>query len=153
MATKIGTVGNDTIIGTKFADTLFGLGGNDTLRGLGGNDALVGGKGNDKLFGGLGNDTLIGEAGNDILNGGAGADRFVFTTGGGKDVVADFDVDQDILQIPKTAQIKNADDVIDHAKQVGNHVVIDLGGGTTIKLKNVDLDDLKDNPDSHFDVQ
>lgn len=153
MATNIGTVGNDTIVGKKFADTLFGLGGNDQLRGSLGDDFVLGGKGNDHLFGGDGNDTLMGEAGNDILNGGDGADRFIFTTGGGKDVVADFDVDQDILQIPRTGLIKTADDVIDHATQVGSNVIIDLGGGTTIKLKNVNLDDLKDDPDSHFDVQ
>ena len=40
----------------------------------------------------------------------------------------------------------------DKAEQVGKDVVIDLGGGTKIVLKGVDIDDLKDDPSSHFQI-
>jgi len=54
----------------------------DVLAGTNGTDTVEGGRGNDRLDGGAGNDTLIG---------GAGADAFVLRSGGGDDVVSDFD--------------------------------------------------------------
>lgn len=162
MATNIGTSGNDTIIGKSFADMLFGRGGNDILSGRGGDDTIIGGRGKDKLFGGDGNDTLIGGGGrdklyggtgNDLLTGGAGADRFVFGAQSGKDVITDFSTSNDLLLIPKGLNgINKPGDVLKHAVQKGADVVIDLGGGNTIKLKGVDLDSLKDHPGDHFNI-
>ena len=135
MATNVGGKGNDKIVGLDTKDKLLGKGGNDTLLGNGGNDKLDGGTGNDKLTGGEGKDT------------------FVFGKNSGKDVVTDFDVTKDILDIAKGLNgINKAADVLDHAVQKGKHVVIDLGGGNKITLKNVDIDDLKDNPKDHFHV-
>jgi Ca2+-binding RTX toxin-like protein len=54
----------------------------DSLSGTAGGDTVEGGRGNDMLDGGSGNDTLIG---------GTGADTFVLRSGGGHDVVTDFD--------------------------------------------------------------
>jgi Ca2+-binding RTX toxin-like protein len=54
----------------------------DQLRGTTSSDVIEGGRGNDFLDGG---------SGNDILTGGAGADKFVLRSGGGHDVVTDFD--------------------------------------------------------------
>lgn len=54
----------------------------DRLSGSAATDVVEGGRGNDSLDGGTGNDTLIG---------GAGADTFILRSGGGHDVVADFD--------------------------------------------------------------
>ena len=62
---------------------------------------LHGGKNNDSLWGNAGNDTLKGKAGNDTLTGGAGADTFIYNSGEGKDVIADF-ADDDLLQITGT---------------------------------------------------
>jgi Ca2+-binding RTX toxin-like protein len=135
MVTKKGTAENDTLSGTSLKDKLWGLGGNDTLKGLGGNDILEGGKGNDKLIGGEGKDT------------------FVFGKNDGKDVITDFDVNKDVIEIAKgTNGIKKAGDVLDHATQKGDDVVIDLGDGNKITLKDVDLKDLKKNPGDHFDI-
>ena len=72
-------VGSDTfsgvsqVRGSEFSDNISGDGLNNTLEGQGGND------------------TLNGLGGNDILTGGTGADRFVYSTGGGNDIITDFD--------------------------------------------------------------
>lgn len=128
MVTKQGTTGDDTLVGTKFKDKLFGLEGSDTLKGLQGNDRLSGGE-----------DSVT--------------DTFVFGKNSGKDIVTDFDVKHDVLQIAKGLNgIKKAADVLKHADQKGKDVVIDLGGGNKITLKGVDLSDLKKNPGDHFDI-
>lgn len=135
MVTKIGTAKPDKLTGSNFKDQLFGVGGNDKLKGLAGEDILSGGRGNDKL------------------TGGDDADTFVFEDHSGRDMVTDFDVDKDVVQIAKGLNgINSAADVLDHAKQKGKHVEIDLGHGNKITLKFVKLSDLKKNPDDHFDI-
>jgi Ca2+-binding RTX toxin-like protein len=152
MVTKAGTSGDDVLKGTHAKDKLWGYGGDDKLFGGDGADKLYGGTGNDKLVGGKGNDTLDGGKGNDTLTGNQGHDTFVFGKNSGKDVVTDFDVKKDMLQISKSHDIKTPKDVLDHAKQHGDNVVINLGDGNKITLKNVDLADLKKHPGDHFDV-
>ena len=53
-------------------------------------DTFAGTLGSDTVDGGRGNDFLDGGAGNDTLTGGDGADKFVLRSGGGHDVVTDF---------------------------------------------------------------
>jgi len=53
-------------------------------------DTFAGTVGSDSVDGGRGNDFLDGGAGNDTLTGGDGADKFVLRSGGGHDVVTDF---------------------------------------------------------------
>jgi Ca2+-binding RTX toxin-like protein len=53
----------------------------DSLAGTALSDVVEGGRGNDRLDGGSGNDTLTG---------GDGADTFILRSGGGDDVVTDF---------------------------------------------------------------
>lgn len=148
MAT-IGGGGDGVINGSDIKDKIIGGGGDDTIRGAGGNDKLIGGRGHDRIVGGEGNDKLTGDG-----QGGTYADTFVFGANSGKDVITDFEVGKDMLEIAKGLNgIKSASDVFDHAKQKGSDVVIDLGGGNKITLKNVDLDDLKKLPaDDHFDI-
>jgi VCBS repeat-containing protein len=67
-----------------------GEAGNDTLWGSNGNDIINGGDGNDALFGGLGTDTFTG---------GAGSDRFQFTATTGSNVITDFDVSGDTIEL------------------------------------------------------
>lgn len=64
-------------------------------------NSILGGAGADNLYGQNSNDTLWGGAGNDTLTGGKGADVFIYNSGEGKDVVADFSND-DLLQITGT---------------------------------------------------
>ncbi|MEG4446707.1 Ig-like domain-containing protein, partial [Microcoleus sp. AT9_B4] len=86
--TICGGEGNDLINGDAGADILGGCAGNDTLYGGADNDTLTGGKGNDILDGGMGNDSLIGGSGNDI---------FALKAGEGFDIIADFNLGQDLI--------------------------------------------------------
>ncbi|MEM8832635.1 MAG: hypothetical protein AAGE96_25340 [Cyanobacteria bacterium P01_G01_bin.19] len=61
---------------------------------------MLGELGNDILEGGAGNDILDGGDGTDTLTGGSGNDTFVFNTSeAGIDVITDFTVSVDIIQI------------------------------------------------------
>ncbi len=80
--------GEDTLIGGHGGDVMDGGEGNDLMRGEGSCDVLRGG---------AGNDTLDGGSSSDILAGGLGQDRFMFSTG--HDIIQDFTVGQDVLQI------------------------------------------------------
>jgi Ca2+-binding RTX toxin-like protein len=118
-----------------------------------GNDTLQGDTGQDVLEGGAGNDILTGGAHADTLSGGDGLDTFVFTSGSGQDVVLDFTVGEDILDIAKNingTSIETAADVAATATQVGADTVIDLGGGNTITLQNVDVTDVQADPSAYF---
>jgi len=136
-----GAAGDDWVTGGKDQDALTGDDGNDILNGnLGndtgdggaGNDTVRGGQGDDVLSGGDGNDFLTGDLGNDTLTGGAGADAFRAFSGGGHDVITDFNAaegDRVVLD-PGTTYT---------ATQSGADVVLDLGGGAQTVLKNVTL--------------
>ena len=66
-------------------------------------DSLVGGAGNDTLTGGKGNDTLKGNGGNDV---------FVYSSGDGADVIADFTTGDKISLASgsiSSAALKNSD--------------------------------------------
>lgn len=110
--------------------------GNDTLKGAGGDDGLYGGAGNDRLSGGDGEDLVAGGKGNDWLSGGADADTFVFGKGSGKDLIIDFEVGVDRIQLEHGASVQkvgerdvNEDGVLD--------TVLTLSGGSVVKLLSV----------------
>lgn len=64
--------------------------------------------GADPLIGGIGNDTLLGDAG-DLLYGGAGEDTFnVFGNGDAASVIADFDIDEDVLIVSVWDQLSSS---------------------------------------------
>ena len=86
----VGGVGADTLIGASGADTLFGEAGANVLNGGSGDDILVGGADAETIIGGLGNDTLWGSS---------GVDRFNMTTDTSTDVIADFQVGVDKLDL------------------------------------------------------
>lgn len=85
-----GGQGDDLAYGNVAADVIYGNLGGDTMFAGQGDDTLFGGQGDDWLGGNLGSDILWGGAGNDTLAGSNGADIFVLQTGGGADVVVDF---------------------------------------------------------------
>ncbi|MGH1413597.1 MAG: calcium-binding protein [Pelagimonas sp.] len=94
-----GNVGNDSAEGGAGHDTVGGGRGNDTLRGGTGADQVWGSEGNDFLSGDDGHDTVAGGTGNDTLLGGAGNDTFTFYAQPGNDVIRDFTVGEDQIQI------------------------------------------------------
>lgn len=99
--TATGGPGEDTVIGNRGNDTLRGNRGNDSITGGDGDDFLYGGRDNDYLDGGDGNDLISGEFGNDFLMGGAGRDRFVLESGGGADVILDFQDSEDLITLSR----------------------------------------------------
>ncbi|MDJ1178644.1 putative Ig domain-containing protein, partial [Roseofilum sp. BLCC_M91] len=94
-----GDLGNDTLGGDLGNDTLLGGMGDDWVVSGDGDDLAHGGQGNDQISGGAGNDTVSGDLGNDTLSGGAGADRFVLAAGHGSDIITDFAVGEDVLNL------------------------------------------------------
>lgn len=87
------------IDGGSSIDFLYGDAGKDKLYGKSNDDLLFGGDGNDVLKGGSGNDILAGELGNDNLFGGTGSDLFILANDGGIDVIWDFELGQDLIQL------------------------------------------------------
>lgn len=97
--TLSGGGGGDHVDGGAGSDDISGNDGDDKLLGRDGDDWLSGHDGADTLCGGDGADVLAGGAGNDFLAGDDGADLFEFRLGDGRDVLADFDVGQDMLNL------------------------------------------------------
>jgi predicted extracellular nuclease len=158
-STLAGTAGDEAINGGNGSDQIAGLDGADTLSGGNGSDTVLGGQGIDRLSGGNGNDSLLGEAGADVLLGGNGgdtlagglgddrlsgehgADRFVFTGAFGRDVVTDFD-HGDVLQFGSGA-FSGFADLMAHASQAGDDVVIAVDAQNTVTLQDVTLASLR----------
>jgi Ca2+-binding RTX toxin-like protein len=118
-----------TLAGTNAIDGA----GNDLANILIGNDAanvLSGGGRADKLYGEGGADTLIGGASGDTLTGGAGADTFVVTTGGGADVITDFQVGTDKIDATAYGAYQSI-------VQSGSNTVITFADGVSETLLNV----------------
>jgi len=97
--TLLGGTDNDYLNGQGGGDLVDGGAGDDTVIGGGGRDTLLGGAGDDALYGGNGRDTLTGGAGDDTLTGGANPDTFLFTDGTGADVITDFTLGEDMLDL------------------------------------------------------
>ena len=91
--------GNDRLVGGSGDDRLAGNDGNDVLVGGGGDDRLLGGAGNDRLLGGSSDDVMDGGLGADTIIGGAGRDSFVLRRNNGLDLIRDFEIDEDSLDL------------------------------------------------------
>jgi Ca2+-binding RTX toxin-like protein len=136
-----GAPGDDWVSGGKNDDVLYGDDGqdivngnlgNDTAGGGLGNDTVRGGQGDDMITGGAGDDYVSGDLGNDTMTGGTGADIFRGFSGGGSDVITDFnraEGDRIVLD-PGTVHTET---------QAGADVIVMLGGGAQLTLKNVQL--------------
>ena len=145
--TVSGGDGNDTVNAGDGADVIDGgagqdflLGGSGSGSGSGsGNDYISGGADTDKLVGGSGSDTLEGGAGTDHLWGGnwsadGASDTFVYSHGGGKDIVHDFETGHD--QIDLSAYGLTYEDIQDR--------LIDRGWAVEINLEGIDMSDAGD---------
>ena len=148
--------GDDRIFGGDAGDGLFGQEGNDTLWGGEGGDRFFGGQGNDILDGGTGDDTIYADAGFDTIIGGEGddllygsfnADEFIFSGGHGNDTIGDFDAlnANEVLNFSNFSGFSRFSDVMNAASQSGQDVIINTGNGNSIRLRNVNLNDLDEN--------
>ena len=105
-----------TIIGNKNANRIIGTAQDDSISGLAGADTILGG---------AGNDTLLGGKGNDSLSGGAGSDVFVYASGDGNDIIANYAEEDRILITSGTANVTTS----------GSNVILNVGSGK-ITVKN-----------------
>lgn len=131
------SIGSDTLISIE---SVTGGSGSDVVIGNAANNVLITGAGNDHVHGGYGNDKIEAGTGNDVMTGGPGADRFVFETGFGNDVITDFDAVTDDVQdrIDISALMISDDDfgARVHIADAGNDVLISIDSNS-ILLKNV----------------
>ena len=122
------------IFGNDTANTINGGIKNDTIYGGAGDDKIYGGGGDDNIFGNTGDDTLNGDAGNDTLTGGAGNDVFIYVSGKGNDVIADYEIGDKIKisggSITKTTY--SDDDVI--FKIGAGSITVKDGNGKNITI-------------------
>ncbi|WP_299151804.1 calcium-binding protein [uncultured Tateyamaria sp.] len=103
--------GNDTVDGGGSDDVISGNLGDDILYGLGGSDLIDGGAGDDSIEGGSGDDTLIDGAGSDTLSGGVNTNTYVLANDGAWDIITDFTVASDVLDL-RNYNVISADDII-----------------------------------------
>ena len=118
---------------TLIDQTPFGVG-NDLA------NVLTGSAIGNYLLGGAGDDTLNGKAGNDVLFGEGGADTFIFEAGTGGDVIGDFQVGADKIDL-RDFGVTFAD-VSARMVQDGNVMGIVLDGGDVIILHSVQTSQL-----------
>jgi Ca2+-binding RTX toxin-like protein len=102
---------------------------------------MRGGLDDDTLFGGDGDDELSGGSGNDVLNGGDGDDVFQFATtqAGDTNTVEDFTSGEDKIEIVYDGTPLTFDDIF---LSQDDSVAVIQAGETTIRLENVEADDL-----------
>ena len=112
------------------------LGGN-TPFGVGNelNNRITGSDSANWLLGGAGDDILDGRGSNDVLFGEAGADTFVFAQGSGADVIGDFAVGTDRIDL--SAYGLSWQTIQNSMHENGGTTAIDLGNGDMIVLNGV----------------
>jgi len=105
------------------------------------------------ILGSSGANTLTSTGGNNLFDGNGHPDTFVFAANFGKDVITDFNANNgshghDVIQFSKSVFDSFAD-VLSHATQSGQNVVITDHAGDSLTLNNVKLAAL-DKHDFHF---
>jgi Ca2+-binding RTX toxin-like protein len=93
------------------------------------------------LLGGAGNDTINGKGGYDVLFGEGGADTFVFERGTGGDVIGDFQVGLDKINIAGIGYT-SFEQVQAHLVENGGTTALDLGQGDFVVLVGIAMDTL-----------
>lgn len=136
------TDSNDVISGGAGKDEIFGGAGNDSIMGDEGADNIFSGGGNDTVNGGAGDDTLWGGGGDDRFAGSDGADTFVFANTG-NDIIVDFNITDDELRLVNTVtDFETVADVESAASEQNDGLMINLGGGNSLFLEGLSLNDI-----------
>ncbi|UWR24437.1 CAP domain-containing protein [Sulfitobacter sp. S190] len=135
--------GNNELRGGSGRDTLNAGSGNDRLYGDGGADMMHGGAGDDTLRGGGSADTIDGGPGDDLLYGNWGKDIFVFVPGSGDDTIGDFEDDRDVIDLTAN-NFNSLSEIMNRADNVGRDVVIDLGGGDSLRIEDTSRAEIAD---------
>ncbi len=112
--------------------------GRDLVKAGHGNDIVRGGDGADILLGHTGNDRLIGQAGTDRMKGGSGDDVIVATVGSGLDIVYDFTVGEDKVDVSGLGFTDFEIEVGSIWRTVNGKALMEMGGGDRLLLVGVD---------------
>ena len=135
-----GDDGDDRINGGADDDVLTGGRGADWLAGADGDDVLLGGLGRDRLAGGNGDDRIDGAWDDDAMSGGAGGDVFVVDRWYGRDVVLDFEVGSDRIDVSALDLERGFESVAASLSGFGTDrsVLTFAEDGTVLVLRGVD---------------
>ena len=125
-----GGSGNDVVDGGRHDDFLMGDAGNDHILGGHGWDRLFGGEGNDFLEGGSGDDVMVGGAGDDLMIGGAGKDHFVYFENAGNDVIREFELNKDVIDLR----------LLPEAVAFSDLSIVDMAEGCGVRITHAALD-------------
>ena len=108
-----------SIIGDDFLNTIYAGKAGGTYNGGAGNDVLYGGDGDDTLYGGIGNDT------------------FVYSNGGGNDIIKDYSEGEDVIRIADGVITSTSIYDEDMVLAIGdNRVTIEGGANKAIKFQD-----------------
>jgi Ca2+-binding RTX toxin-like protein len=118
---------------------LVGTGKMDATGNYSDNDLYGNGAAN-RISGLNGADELHGAGGSDTLAGGLGMDTFYFVKGDGSDIIVDFEDSVDHISVYAVQNQEDFDRL--KVRQTGDDVVIDLGKGNQILLRDFDLENL-----------
>jgi Ca2+-binding RTX toxin-like protein len=140
VATTIGVLADFSI------ETRFGTDKADWLRGSRDGERIVGLDGNDRIDAGRGDDIIDGGAGFDILTGGRGNDTFVFRGSSERDVITDFDIDDDLIVFEGVTlngvAVASLEDAAAAARQIGYHAIeYNFDDGASLLLLNQHYDE------------
>jgi Ca2+-binding RTX toxin-like protein len=150
----IGGVGSDTLItdkaGHMLTEDLADVVGIDTVKStvsytlnLGVENLILLGTRNNSATGSDFDNTLKGNTGNNKLTGLGGADTFQFGTHGGTDMITDFELGIDQIDLRSWKGIGDFNEVLDHARDKGGDVQIKVGADVLI-IENTEKNDLSD---------
>jgi len=128
--------------GRSSAET-FHLGdGVDRVKAGGSGDVIHGGGGNDTLKGQGGDDVIAGGAGVDRIKGAQGADTFILTADFERDIIYDFEIGVDMLDISAFGLSDFDDDVAPNMTTINGKAIIDFADVNRLVLNGVAVGDL-----------
>lgn len=121
-------------------DTVQGF---ENVRGSNGSDTLTGDANDNRLEGRGGNDILVDGLGSDTLIGGQGEDFFTIV-GGGQDVIYDFEIDVDVLNVVVDGlSVTDRNAALTGASLDGDgNAVADFGNGNVLKFLGLTTEDV-----------
>ncbi|CUX34063.1 Hemolysin-type calcium-binding region (fragment) [Agrobacterium sp. NCPPB 925] len=132
--------------GTAKKDVIYGKAGDGVIYGYAGNDVLVagvngttlsGGNGDDIVSGNCADDRIIGGQGDDMLSGLEGRDAFVFSANEGNDVIYDFNVAEDIIEIQGIPLATSFEQIMANISEADNQITINFGDSNGVSLDGV----------------
>lgn len=114
-------------------------------------NVIAGNSGDNRIDGAWGRDTIDGGEGNDTLVGGRHGDLFQFGENSGHDVIRDFELGLDHLQLAD--HTTGADATAASGSFIDGHdLFLDLGDGRSIKMLNIVDDDIGTTPQDYADI-